>query len=116
MVINLPHVKSEKYGTCGDRTDKVNNGSERNMMKKVHGDKYIVEKDIEDTESKIGDYDAAAKTLSSLRQGQSDKENGVHVLVRSVSPEKHMFTGHRIASLQPLLKKKLLYSTPDAPW
>jgi DNA repair exonuclease SbcCD ATPase subunit len=62
------------------------------LMKKVHGDKYIVEKDIEDTESKIGDYDAAAKTLSSLRQGQSDKKSQLKI----ISKDLKFFKGHDV--------------------
>ena len=62
------------------------------FMKKVREDKYIVEKDVEDTESKIGDYDAAAKTLSSLRQGQSDRKSQLKI----ISKDLKFFKGHDV--------------------
>ncbi|AFD02737.1 SbcC-like subunit of palindrome specific endonuclease [Synechococcus phage S-MbCM6] len=62
------------------------------LMKKVHEDKTIVEKDIEDTESKIGDYDAAAKTLASFRQGQADKKSEL----KFFSKDLKFFKGHDV--------------------
>jgi DNA repair exonuclease SbcCD ATPase subunit len=62
------------------------------LMKKVHEDKTIVEKDIEDTESKIGDYDAAAKTLASFRQGQADKKSELKL----ISKDLKFFKGHDV--------------------
>ena len=62
------------------------------LMKRVHEDKCIVEKDIEDTESKIGDYDAAAKTLSSFRQGQADKKSELKLIAKDLK----FFKGHDV--------------------
>jgi DNA repair exonuclease SbcCD ATPase subunit len=77
-----------------NRQEEKQNKYDENLsfIKKVYEDKYIVEKDIEDTESKIGDYDAAAKTLTSLRQGQSDKKSELKI----ISKELKFFKGHDV--------------------
>jgi len=62
------------------------------LMQKVKQDKEVVEKDIEDTQSKIGDYDAAAKTLSTFRQGQADKKSELKLITKDLK----FFKGHDV--------------------
>ena len=62
------------------------------LMQKVKQDKEVVEKDIKETESKIGDYDAAAKTLATFRQGQADKKSELKL----ISKDLKFFKGHDV--------------------
>jgi hypothetical protein len=61
-------------------------------MEKVNEDKISIEKDIDNIESKIGDYDSAAKTVASLRQGQSDKKSELKLISKNLK----FFKGHDV--------------------
>jgi len=60
------------------------------LMQDVSAQKSNVENTIKNVQSSIGDYDAAAKTLSSLRQGQSDKKSQLKI----ISKDLKFFKGH----------------------
>jgi len=62
------------------------------LMEKVNEDKISIEKDIDNIESKIGDYDSAAKTVASLRQGQSDKKSELKLISKNLK----FFKGHDV--------------------
>lgn len=60
------------------------------LMEDVKKQKSNVENAIKNVENTIGDYDAAAKTLSTLRQGQADKKSELKL----ISKELKFFKDH----------------------
>lgn len=60
------------------------------LMEDVKRQKSNVENAIKNVENTIGDYDAAAKTLSTLRQGQADKKSELKL----ISKELKFFKDH----------------------
>ena len=60
------------------------------LMEDVKTQKSNVENAIKNVENTIGDYDAAAKTLSTLRQGQADKKSELKL----ISKELKFFKDH----------------------
>ena len=54
------------------------------LMQDVTTQKSNVENAIKNIESSIGDYDSAMKTLSSLRQGQSDKKSELKLISKEL--------------------------------
>jgi len=54
------------------------------LLKKIQENKKKLQSKIKEVEKKIGDYDSAAKTLSSLRQGQADKKSELKIIAKEL--------------------------------
>lgn len=77
-----------------NRQDEKRKKYEENLilMKKVYADKSNVEKEIGNIETKLGDYDAAVKTLSMFRQGQTNKKSELKLIAKDLK----FFKGHDV--------------------
>tara|TARA_Y100000022_G_scaffold141856_1_gene123685 strand:- start:3933 stop:5654 length:1722 start_codon:yes stop_codon:yes gene_type:complete len=62
------------------------------LLKKVQDNKEVVEKNIDQIENEIGDYDSAVKTLSTFRQGQADKKSELKLIAKDLK----FFKGHDV--------------------
>lgn len=101
-LLTLAEGKVHAQGKLIDSLKEVNQNRQEEKQKQfdenlvsmmvVNKDKEELEKEIVQVETSIGDYDSAAKTLTSLRQGQADKKSELKI----ISKDLKFFKGHDV--------------------